>query len=114
MASAWHARCAAAEQRGPQLPVAISHFPARRDETLELQVRRAVQALAEHPGDLLVFLPGQREIARVQAGLQESLDAGVEVLALHGEPPVEQQARVLQAPAMGAAAWCWRPSPSRR
>jgi ATP-dependent helicase HrpB len=87
---------------GRSYPVAISHFPARRDEALELQVRRAVQqALAEHPGDLLVFLPGQREIARVQAGLQESLDAGVEVLALHGELPVEQQARVLQAASDG-------------
>ncbi len=65
-------------------------------------MRRAVQqALADHPGDLLVFLPGQREIARVQAGLQESLDAGVEVLALHGELPVEQQARVLQAASDG-------------
>ena len=82
---------------GRSYPVTVSHFPARRDETLELQVRRAVQqALADHPGDLLVFLPGQREIARVQAGLQESLDGNVEVLALHGELPVEQQARVLQ------------------
>ena len=82
---------------GRSYPVTVSHFPARRDETLELQVRRAVQqALADHPGDLLVFLPGQREIARVRAGLQESLDGNVEVLALHGELPVEQQARVLQ------------------
>ncbi|WP_313204726.1 DEAD/DEAH box helicase, partial [Stenotrophomonas sp.] len=87
---------------GRSYPVAVSHFPARRDEALELQVRRAVQqALAEHPGDLLVFLPGQREIARVQAGLQESLDGSVEVLALHGELPVEQQARVLQVASDG-------------
>ncbi|MGB9100740.1 MAG: helicase-related protein, partial [Stenotrophomonas indicatrix] len=88
---------------GRSYPVAISHFPARRDETLELQVRRAVQqSLAEHPGDLLVFLPGQREIARVQAGLQDSLaGAAVDVLALHGELPVEQQARVLQAASDG-------------
>ena len=48
-----------------------------------------------------MFLPGQREIARVQAGLQESLDGNVEVLALHGELPVEQQARVLQAASDG-------------
>ncbi|WMJ70951.1 ATP-dependent helicase HrpB [Stenotrophomonas sp. 24(2023)] len=84
---------------GRSYPVAVSHFPARREEALELQVRRAVQqALAEHPGDLLVFLPGQREIARVQAGLQDAIDGtAVEVLALHGELPVEQQARVLQA-----------------
>ncbi|WP_313250994.1 helicase-related protein, partial [Stenotrophomonas indicatrix] len=92
-----------ASSEGRSYPVAISHFPARRDEALELQVRRAVQqALAEHPGDLLVFLPGQREIARVQAGLQDSLaGAAVDVLALHGELPVEQQARVLQAASDG-------------
>ena len=82
---------------GRSFPVAVSHFPARRDEALELQVRRAVQqALAEHPGDVLVFLPGQREIQRVLAGLQDALHSTVEVLALHGELPVEQQARVLQ------------------
>lgn len=87
---------------GRSFPVAVCHFPARRDEALELQVRRAVQqALAEHPGDVLVFLPGQREIQRVLAGLQDALHSAVEVLALHGELPVEQQARVLQVAADG-------------
>jgi ATP-dependent helicase HrpB len=52
-------------------------------------------ALSAHPGDVLVFLPGQREIARVQAALDAAaIDA--EVLPLHGELPVEQQSRVLQ------------------
>jgi ATP-dependent helicase HrpB len=80
---------------GRSHPVRIAHFPARRDEKSEHQVRRAIEhALAEHPGDLLVFLPGQREIARVQQ-LVGHVDA--EVLALHGELPVEQQSRVLRA-----------------
>lgn len=81
---------------GRSFPVEIAHFPARRDEALEHQVRRAVeQALRAHPGDVLVFLPGQREIAKVGALLaQAAVDA--EVLPLHGELPVEQQARVLQ------------------
>ncbi|MFN7184415.1 MAG: ATP-dependent helicase HrpB, partial [Thermomonas haemolytica] len=81
---------------GRSFPVEISHFPARRDEALEHQVRRAVeQALTAHPGDVLVFLPGQREIAKVGALLEQAaVDA--EVLPLHGELPVEQQARVLQ------------------
>ncbi|WP_296246649.1 ATP-dependent helicase HrpB [uncultured Stenotrophomonas sp.] len=62
---------------GRSYPVEISHFPARRDETLEAQARRAVeQALAEHPGDVLVFLPGQREITRVQAALSPSPSGG--------------------------------------
>ena len=87
---------------GRSHPVEVSHFPARRDEALEAQARRAVeQSLTDHPGDVLVFLPGQREIARVQAALQAALAAAeagrnVDVLALHGELPIEQQSRVLQ------------------
>ncbi|HET6435777.1 MAG TPA: ATP-dependent helicase HrpB [Xanthomonadaceae bacterium] len=84
---------------GRSFPVAVSHFPARREEAPAHQLRRAVQhALAAHPGDVLVFLPGQREIAQAQALLA---DADAEVLALHGELPVEQQARVLQPAADG-------------
>ncbi|KAF1694172.1 ATP-dependent helicase HrpB [Pseudoxanthomonas koreensis] len=83
---------------GRSFPVQVSHFPARREESMETQARRAVEgALAKHPGDVLVFLPGQREIARVQAALEAAaLPPGIEVLALHGELPVEQQSRVLQ------------------
>ncbi|KRG40420.1 ATP-dependent helicase [Stenotrophomonas panacihumi] len=87
---------------GRSFPVEIAHFPVRRDEALEPQARRAVeQALAQHPGDVLVFLPGQREIARVQAALEGVLDPAVQVLPLHGELPLEQQTRVLQPDADG-------------
>jgi ATP-dependent helicase HrpB len=89
---------------GRGYPVEIAHFPARRDEALEAQARRAVEhALERHPGDVLVFLPGQREIARVLAALSPSPSGhllpegeGVDVLPLHGELPIEQQSRVLQ------------------
>lgn len=83
---------------GRSYPVRLAHFPARRDEAIEHQVKRAVEhALTEHPGDVLVFLPGQREIGKVQALLAHALDESrVETLALHGELPVEQQSRVLQ------------------
>ena len=67
---------------GRSHPVAVSHVATRRalrqaqgdrKETLEHQTRRAVDgALAAHPGDVLVFLPGQREIARVEALLSPS------------------------------------------
>ncbi|KAB7764778.1 ATP-dependent helicase HrpB, partial [Xanthomonas sp. LMG 12462] len=44
---------------GRSFPVEIAHFPARREESLEAQTRRAVEhALQQHPGDVLVFLPG--------------------------------------------------------
>jgi ATP-dependent helicase HrpB len=83
---------------GRSYPVDVAHFPARRDEALVPQTRRAIEhATAAHAGDVLVFLPGQREIAQVDAALAAS-DAlrGIDVLALHGELPVEQQSRVLQ------------------
>ncbi|MDF9440568.1 MAG: ATP-dependent helicase HrpB [Lysobacteraceae bacterium SCN 69-123] len=83
--------------QGRGFPVEIAHFPPRREEALEAQARRAVEhALAAYPGDVLVFLPGQREIARVQAALDAVRAAGTDVLPLHGELPVEQQSRVLQ------------------
>lgn len=83
---------------GRSFPVQIAHFPARREEALEAQARRAVeQALAEHPGDVLVFLPGQREIARVEASLSASTSTqSVAVLPLHGELPIERQSEALQ------------------
>jgi len=97
---------------GRSYPVTIAHIPARRDEAMEHHVKRAVEhALTQHPGDVLVFLPGQREIGKVQALLSsyahlpppqagEGRGGGdhddIEILTLHGELPVEQQARVLQ------------------
>ncbi len=83
---------------GRSYPVLIAHYPARRDETIEHQTKRAIEhALAAHPGDVLVFLPGQREIGKLQALLTQALDESrIETLALHGELPVEQQSRVLQ------------------
>ncbi|MCD9085412.1 ATP-dependent helicase HrpB [Stenotrophomonas sp. SY1] len=90
---------------GRSYPVEVSHFPARRDESLEAQTRRAVeQALAEHPGDVLVFLPGQREIAKVQAALSPSPSGGevgerVGAAASHNS----QQHQASRAPSSGAA-----------
>ena len=83
---------------GRSYPVRVAHFPARRDESLESQARRATeQALTQHPGDVLVFLPGQREITRLGTALEAAaLPPATDVLALHGELPVEQQSRVLQ------------------
>ncbi len=82
---------------GRAFPVVVDHFPARRDEALEHQLRRAVEhALATHPGDVLVFLPGRREIERAQRLLMDAVGPNVEILQLHGELPVDQQSRVLQ------------------
>jgi len=82
---------------GRSYPVAIQHFPARNDEALAWQCRRAIEmALEKHPGDILVFLPGRREIQQLQDILQ-GLEALAETVPLHGDLPIEQQARALQA-----------------
>ena len=82
---------------GLSYPVTITHPPAQRDDSVELQVRRAVvQAVAEHPGDVLVFLPGRREIERCQRLLVGALPPDCEVDALHGELAVDEQARLLR------------------
>jgi len=82
---------------GRSFPVVMAHFPARRDEPVNLQLRRCVeQALARHPGDLLVFLPGQREINDALAALAATAaQAAAVLLPLHGELPVDQQSAAL-------------------
>src|SRR5690606_26831291 len=88
--------------QGRSFPVEVAHFPARRDESPESQARRAVgHALAAHEGDVLVFLPGRREIARMQAALLPPQQSQAEarnfvVLPLHGDLPVDRQSQVLQ------------------
>lgn len=87
---------------GRSFAVTIAHPPAQRDDTLELQVRRAViHAVVAHEGDVLVFLPGRREIERCQRLLADALPSGCEVDALHGELAVEEQARLLRPHADG-------------
>ena len=85
---------------GRSFPVRIEHPPARARETIEQQLARvARQALEENDGDVLAFLPGRREIARVQAMLAATLARDdVEVLALHGELSLAEQQAAL-APA---------------
>jgi ATP-dependent helicase HrpB len=90
---------------GRSYPVAVSHFPARRDEALSFQLKRCIEsAIAQHPGDVLVFLPGQREISDAQkilSSLPEVELGVVQVLPLHGELPLEQQTLALSPDPQG-------------
>jgi len=84
---------------GRAYPVEVQYFPPRREEALQFTVKRCLdEALAQHEGDVLVFLPGQREIVQVEALLQGGMYSSLDVLTLHGELPVERQSAVL-APA---------------
>ena len=84
------------ESRGRLFPVEVYH--ARRPpEQLEREVASTVRrALAAHPGDALVFLPGVAEIRRVERNLAEAeLPEGTLLLPLYGELPPEAQDRAL-------------------
>jgi len=71
---------------------------AEPGEWIEPRVTRVIQqALQEHSGSLLVFLPGQGEIRRVQAQLEEQLDDAHLIIApLYGELSLSQQRRAIE------------------
>jgi ATP-dependent helicase HrpB len=89
---------------GRSFPVRIEHPPARAQESIEHQLARvARQALEQNDGDVLAFLPGRREIARVQAVLAQTLTRDdVEVVALHGELSLAEQQAALAPAEPGA------------
>lgn len=88
--------------RGAPAPVVVSHgrqhpveirwsppSPHRRpDEAMAAAVLRAV---ADDPGDVLVFLPGAADIGRVRTKLAGALPEGVDLLPLFGALPSAQQ-----------------------
>jgi ATP-dependent helicase HrpB len=81
------------QSEGRAFPVETSYLRFPIDGPIETGVAARVEyALAHNPGDVLAFLPGQREIRRV-AGLLESrpLPAEVIVHQLFGEAGYRQQ-----------------------
>lgn len=79
------------ESEGRQFPVEII-YTADADETLlpELASRTVVQAIEQHEGDVLVFLPGEGEIRKCEEILKEHL-SDFSIHALYGQLPKNQQ-----------------------
>ena len=78
--------------------------PYQPGEFVEPRVVDCVlQALAEQPGSLLVFLPGQAEIRRVHQALQEALGERSDVLLcpLHGELDLNAQRAAIEPAPQG-------------
>jgi ATP-dependent helicase HrpB len=76
--------------------------PAAGESVEALTTRLVRRALGEEPGDVLVFLPGAREIRRVQSQLQGgALPPGTQVLPLYGELRPEEQDAALAPAAAG-------------
>jgi ATP-dependent helicase HrpB len=84
------------ETAGRMFPVVVHHvardIPGPR-ELPDAMARAIRAALAEHDGDILVFLPGMAEIRRTQAALE---GCGALVLPLHGDLPPAEQDRALR------------------
>jgi len=79
---------------GRMHPVEVRYQPPARNQPLEGHCAAVVRrVLAIEEGDILVFLPGKREIQRVATGLGEL--PGVDVLPLHGEMSLAEQHAVL-------------------
>lgn len=79
---------------GRSFDVAIEHAPKDDDRPLPVQVRSAVKAALPNEGDVLVFLPGGAEIRACEEALTALGD--VEIVPLHGDLPLEAQARAMK------------------
>lgn len=88
---------------GRQFPVTTQYLARDPDGEIEPVVVSAVlRALREEPGDLLLFLPGQREIRRVAERLEgEGVPEDVTIHMLYGESPIVQQQAALEPAKQG-------------
>ena len=84
---------------GRVFPVETSHLPLPRRGPLASECADAVSRILEDEpdsGDVLVFLPGKREIAVCAGRLKErGLDADFEIETLHGGLPLEKQRKII-------------------
>jgi ATP-dependent helicase HrpB len=90
---------------GRAFPVETRHVGRPPGERVEEAVARICRrALAQEQGGILVFLPGQGEIARTHALLEERLGRegqGLDILPLHGGLEPERQDRAVAAAPSG-------------
>jgi ATP-dependent helicase HrpB len=84
-------------------PVTWRYLPRDPDGLdLNVVIRAVLIALAQHSGDLLVFLPGGGEIRQMQHRLAaEPACAGLALVPLYGDLPGEAQQRAIQPDAEG-------------
>lgn len=88
---------AVVQSEGRNFPVHTHYLPVAREVSMEAHAARVVgRALHEVDGDVLVFLPGQREIRRVQSLLGDTLSEDLHVLQLYGEMTLQEQHAVLR------------------
>lgn len=89
------------ESAGKAFPVETRYARFASDKLVEARMSDTIiRALASEEGDVLVFLPGMREIRRVEEKLMAQSLEDVIVHALHGDlSPAVQEAALTPAPA---------------
>jgi ATP-dependent helicase HrpB len=88
--------------KGAPLLPPTSFVPGQQETPEGLVARTVAGALREEHGDVLVFLPGAREIRRVQSLLESlGLDSSVRLLPLFGELSGDDQEAALRPAAHG-------------
>jgi ATP-dependent helicase HrpB len=79
-------------------PVTVEYDDAGHGRRLDDRVVAAVGRALDDHGDVLVFLPGAGEIRRAAAALAPLAERrALEVVPLHGDQPLDEQARALHA-----------------
>jgi ATP-dependent helicase HrpB len=85
--------CPILHSEGRTFPIDI-HYRSPHDRPLEKQVADAVEDAFQREGDVLVFLPGMREIERAGRAIGGAADRVI--IPLHGSLPAEDQERALR------------------
>ena len=70
----------------------LPNQPSILNQSLELKVKKAVENVIDAEGDILIFLPGMREMTKVQNVLNGNYD----VYLLHADLSKEEQAQALK------------------
>ena len=83
---------------GRSYPVEIRYCPVDEeagDESVAIAIREAVEQLSlEGPGDMLVFLPGEREIREISEELRRHVGDEIELLPLYARLTASEQQRI--------------------
>ena len=89
--------------KGRTYPVTVRYLPQLVTGPVETAAANAVsRSLKDDEGDILVFLPGQREILKTESLLrQKELSSSVSIHLLFGEASSEQQRNALRSAGVG-------------
>lgn len=91
--AAYLGNCPVVASQGRLYPVEIRHEARSTQQTWPAAAAQGVEKLLDRtPGDILVFLPGMREIRQTAGHLEELARArALLIVPLHGDLPAEQQ-----------------------